>query len=324
MSAETSIEKPPSQAIDRPVTDPAARTAVVDELESQVLLIKEAMQRTLQKGVHYGTIPGTKKPSLWQPGAEMLCQMFRFQTDLIRTGEYEDWEKGVFSYTYKCRLMNRTGELITEREGTCSSKEPNYSKSDPYQIRETLMQMAQKRAYVSAVKGAGAASAIFSQDDDIVADTKADQGFGKCPWHDAPYFKTEKMRSPAHKYGPDDPLDGPLWCNEGDADPRPPRPTQQTAKWQTDYYREAVDALNTLYGAGQDSADQRSAYVSDVLGRDVITADDIKAVTDDEWIKVKESAVGDLAAMESAPEGDPAAAAEIANVGSDDAGDRPW
>lgn len=156
-------------------TQPEVRKAAVDALEAQVLLIQEAMERTLKRDVHYGTIPGTQKPSLWQPGAEMLCQMFKFQTDMTRTGDHEDWDKGVFSYTYKCRLMNRDGDLITEREATCSSKEPNYSGKNAFQIRETLMQMAQKRAYVSVVRGAGAASAIFSQDDDIVPEPTPQQ-----------------------------------------------------------------------------------------------------------------------------------------------------
>lgn len=208
----------------RDLTVPANRAAVIEDLRSQIALIQEAMDTILVRGVHYGLIPGTKRPSLWQPGAEMLCQMFRFQTDMHRTGEHEDWDAGIFSYTYKCRLANQAGELITEREATCSSQESKYKNQPAASIRETIMQMAQKRAYVSAVKASAAASATFSMDDDIVPDTSSanefrggvgrdtipepiDEGHGICPEHKVAYFMKGKMKSPAHKVGENQ------WCN---------------------------------------------------------------------------------------------------------------
>ncbi len=206
----------------RDLTSPDVRTAIMDELASQVSLIQEAMGRVLEKGVHYGTIPGTFKPSLWQPGAEALCQMFGFQTAMIRTDQYEDWEHGIFSYTYKCELRDKRGELITVREATCSTEEVRYKSAQgsgrpAAELRETIMQMAQKRAYVSAVKASAAASAIFSMDDDIVAQdrpaasSQAGSEWGVCPEHGVPFFKTRNMRGPAHK-----PVDGGSWCDYDD------------------------------------------------------------------------------------------------------------
>lgn len=61
--------------------------------------------------------------------------------------------------------------------------------------------------------------------------------------------------------------------------------------------QEALDALNSLYGAGSEYREQRIAYIKDVLSPKEINHP--KEVTDEEWVKVKESAVGDLAAMES-------------------------
>ena len=289
---DKAIEVAQPQAIDRPVTDPAARAAVVDELEAQVLLIQEAMNRALVKGVHYGLIPGTQKPSLWQPGAEMLCQMFRFQTDLTRTDQYEDWDKGVFSYTYKCRLMNRNGELITEREATCSSMEPNYKSKNAYQQRETLMQMAQKRAYVSVVKGSAAASAIFSMDDDIVPKqqpNRSEEQYGICKVHDVPFFQSTKMKKPMHPYK--NPAGGKdLWCD-----------LWMAATDPTDEARvKAMEALEALVGKGQAHAQERATYAETVLGKPAgsLTPRD---VTLEEWIRVTEMAEGDLASKNSEP-----------------------
>lgn len=160
---------------------PAVRRAAVDALEGQVLLIQEAMARTLQKGVHYGTIPGTARPSLWQPGAEMLCQMFGFKTYVEQTNAHEDWDKGLFAYQFKCTLKTKNDEHITERYATCSTRERQYQRQikdygqDPAELRETLMLMAQKRAYVAAVRSAGACSAVFTQDDDIVQNQVGNQ-----------------------------------------------------------------------------------------------------------------------------------------------------
>lgn len=210
--------------LDQRITDPAVRSRVVDELEAQVHLVREAMERTLVKGVHYGTIPGTQKPSLWQPGAEMIAQLFQFQTELVRTDQHEDWDKGIFAYTYKCRLVNRHGELITEREATCSTGEKKYARLNPVEIRETVMQMAQKRAYVSAVRGSAAASAIFSQDDDIVPDQSqgtrpGKPNYGVCPIHNAPFFKTARMNEPAHTYKDD--AGRTIWCNKSEKESLP-------------------------------------------------------------------------------------------------------
>ena len=221
----------------RDLTEPAVRKQIVDELSGQVLLVQEAMQSVLKRGVHYGVIPGTGRPSLWQPGAEALCQMFGFQTRMTRTDKTEDWAAGIFSYTYRCELLSRNGMFITDREGTCSTEEGKYkdvqsarpSPYDPAKVlrgipaaeqRETMMQMAQKRAYVSAVKASAAASAIFSMDDELVQDgapATAAGGYGKCATHGVAFFKTGKMRSPAHR------TDEGGWCNKpSEAKPRPP------------------------------------------------------------------------------------------------------
>lgn len=211
-----------TREIDPDYSDPAVRSAAVSALEGQVLLIQEAMQKTLQRGVHYGVIPGTQRPSLWQPGAEMLCQMFGFKTYMEQTAEYEDWQEGLFAYKYKCILTDRHGNHITERYATCSVRERQYKRQiaagqDPAELIETLMLMAQKRAYVAAVRAAGACSAVFTQDDDIVPDQSSGQSrrqsaAGKsninvpCQLgHDGQFWTSQKF-APAHAATP-------RWCS---------------------------------------------------------------------------------------------------------------
>ena len=174
------MELMPAEAPQRPPLDVStkeSRDAVVSDMANMISMVEDAKARILQPSIHYGFIPGTQRPSLWQPGAEILCQMFQWQTRMECTSDFQNWDNGIFAWTYKCVLSNRHGDLITEREATCSTQEPNYQRQidkglPVAQFRETVILMAQKRAYVAAVRAAGACSAIFTQDDAIVPDQK--------------------------------------------------------------------------------------------------------------------------------------------------------
>lgn len=97
---------------------------------------------------------------------------------------------------------------------------------------------------------------------------------GICSEHGVPYFMTSNMRSAAHR------TDNGGWCNKP-AEPHKPL-------WMTQQYSEAADVLAQLHG----DADARMRYVQDVIGR---TVEHPEQVTAEEWVKVKESAVQDLA-----------------------------
>ena len=47
------------------------------DVRSHVNLVQEVMKAVMLEGTHYGKIPGTPKPSLWKPGAEVLAATFR-------------------------------------------------------------------------------------------------------------------------------------------------------------------------------------------------------------------------------------------------------
>jgi len=49
----------------------------IEELMAQANKIKQAMEQAMEVDQHYGIIPGACKPSLWKPGAEKLCLLFR-------------------------------------------------------------------------------------------------------------------------------------------------------------------------------------------------------------------------------------------------------
>jgi len=149
--------------------------------------VREVTKAALQEGVDFGVIPGTDKPSLLKPGAEMLI----LAAGLGFTNERVDDDdcrthQGV---TYRCTV--RRGDIVL---ATCDGyagydesryyrsaeeserQERAYAKQDRRTPREdrfaeyrapwnTLVKMAQKRALVGAALNAVAGSGLFVTDD---------------------------------------------------------------------------------------------------------------------------------------------------------------
>jgi len=107
-------------------TDQLERLAMrPQEIVNQVALIQKIMKAIMKEGEHYGTIPGTKKPTLYQAGADKLNLAFRLEPrpEVIQSIEKEDF----ISYTVKCPLYHiPTGKLIATGIGSCNSRETKY------------------------------------------------------------------------------------------------------------------------------------------------------------------------------------------------------
>lgn len=156
----------------------------VDDVLAQRQLVLDVMTRAMKKNVHYGIIPGCKKPSLLQPGAEIICTLFqlaptyevlaterdtaaeRAWTKKTKQGKvYSGVCKGFTRYTVRCRLVHRaTDTAVAEGLGVASNWEPKFISRDPFESEETVIQFARKRALVNAARTATAASDVFTQD----------------------------------------------------------------------------------------------------------------------------------------------------------------
>src|SRR5689334_23269434 len=162
----------------------------VEALVDRVKLVKEAMQRCMVEGQHYGTVPGTKKPSLWKPGAELLGvlfqlgQRYRVQERLL--------EGGHIVYTVTCTQFFRpTGADVSEGVGCCTTMEYKYrvqteprtsengktvpSKYTPFDFYNTALKMAAKRALVAATINATGSSEMWTQDTEDNPDLYRDE-----------------------------------------------------------------------------------------------------------------------------------------------------
>ena len=166
------------------------------ELQLRVTKVKEVMASLMKQDVHYGVIPGCKKPSLYQPGAEILGMAFQLAP---RFKHEQRWRGNVFEDFCTCELYNVFGQFVGDSSRVCSTDEEKYAwrrskcpqeydkapaelkrttwkqKSDntwyeEYQIRtnpgdllNTITGMSEKRSYVGAIRRATAASEVFTE-----------------------------------------------------------------------------------------------------------------------------------------------------------------
>lgn len=137
----------------------------LEESEKRLKLFQSFVKRQMREGVDYGRIPGIPKPTLFKAGAEKLTSIYGLAPHFDIVDQVKDWEKGIFHYQMKCRLISiRNGFVMAEGIGSCNSKERRYRNQDAFTIDNTILKMAKKRALVDAVLTATRASGYFTQD----------------------------------------------------------------------------------------------------------------------------------------------------------------
>jgi hypothetical protein len=164
------------------------------EIRATVNLIQEVMQSVMKKDVHYGVIPGCKKPTLYKPGSEKLLSTFRIAIEPIVEDLSTD-DTARFRVITRATSMG-TGAYLGSGLGEASSAEEKYQwraivcqeewdatpetrrrikytrQGDSiYQVRtnvadvaNTVLKMAKKRSQIDVTLTVTAASDIFDQD----------------------------------------------------------------------------------------------------------------------------------------------------------------
>jgi hypothetical protein len=153
----------PKDLQERAAVAVAAYEAVtIDTLVERVNLLKELMKRCMVEGQHHGTIPGTKKPSLWKPGAELICVLFQLGTRYPKDSIRIERDNGHFLFTLTCELFHiPTGRVVGEGVGAGSTMEyrfriqtedrysdhgqPIKAKYTPFDFYNTVLKISRKR-----------------------------------------------------------------------------------------------------------------------------------------------------------------------------------
>jgi hypothetical protein len=191
----------------------------------------------LKKDIDYGIIKGvSKKPSLFKPGAEKLKFVYGLGAEFEIVEKTEDVDKYFIDYTYKCTIKSKEGQILAQSEGNVNSYETKYrylwkarpkpaddkmeemkaegvgrfrkinerwqwqertQNKDIYSLKNTIIKMAQKRAFVGAMLLATGASEFYTQDlEDLnITDIDYEEVEDTPPKKDTPPQKTDGQKT---------------------------------------------------------------------------------------------------------------------------------
>jgi hypothetical protein len=167
----------------RPIADAIVLAQAQDEG-------RKVIAELLRSGRDYGTVPGVSKPALFKPGAEKVNAAYglvaRFIVVEKEIDHYKsiEWSKekwvgsgrnrrkeqvagtsfGLYRYVINCELIEKaTGEVVGSSLGSASTLESKYI-DRPRDLENTIIKMAEKRAYLGATLLTHGLSEQFTQD----------------------------------------------------------------------------------------------------------------------------------------------------------------
>lgn len=191
----------------------SSRSLTAVDIRHRVNTIQEVMTAVMKRDVHYGIIPGCKKPSLYKPGSEVLLATFQIATSIHVTDLSTD-----DCIRYQVRVIGThapSGMLLGEGIGECSSNEEKYKwrkayddeysataenrrrikfgkykdkqvRTEPADVANTILKMAKKRAQIDMTLTTTGASDCFEQDvEDLPEEYLAEIATQRAPKHAA-------------------------------------------------------------------------------------------------------------------------------------------
>src|SRR6187549_1081776 len=98
-AAGVSAESGQVMALAAPVQPPADMALSFSEMRQRVEQLDAFYRGVMQRGTDYDVIPGTPKPTLLQPGAQLLDAIFGLAPVFVELpGSVEDFEHGFFAF----------------------------------------------------------------------------------------------------------------------------------------------------------------------------------------------------------------------------------
>jgi hypothetical protein len=196
LNAQTQVVEMPQRQQGGIVTSNGRMT--VADVVQHAMVVQEVMQAVMKPELHYGTIPGTPKPTLYKAGAEKLCMVFKIGDEY----RIEDLSTAdAVRYRVACIGRHQTsGVELGQGLGECSSTEEKYRwrkaicreefdatpvnmrrtkyargkggsfytqdqvRTEPADLANTVLKMASKRAKIAMVLNVLAVSDMFGQD----------------------------------------------------------------------------------------------------------------------------------------------------------------
>lgn len=171
------------------------------QVKANVQLIQQVMADVMIKDVHYGTIPGTQKPTLYKAGSEKILATFRIAAYPKEIEDLSTFDEIRYRVKVHGVAMENEQVLFGVGIGECSSNEEKYKwrkpvcdeefnetpedrkrlkwfkgygdkppyqqkqiRTNPSDVANTVLKMAKKRGQIDMTLTATGASDVFDQD----------------------------------------------------------------------------------------------------------------------------------------------------------------
>ena len=134
----------------------------------------------MKRGVDFGK-PNDKlkKPILYKAGAEIIRWSYGVFDRYELMDHIEDIETGFFMYQFKCllvKIVDGQEFAVAEGYGSANTRESNVGNASGFDVANTKLKIAEKRALMDAVIKMARLSGIFTQDmenDDFMAQAES-------------------------------------------------------------------------------------------------------------------------------------------------------
>jgi hypothetical protein len=198
------------------------------QVKANVQLIQQVMADVMIKDVHYGTIPGTQKPTLYKAGSEKILATFRIaaypkeiedlstddeiryrvkvhgvamENDMVLFGvgigecssseEKYKWRKPVCDEEYNETPEDRRRLKWFKGYGDKPPYQQKQIRTNPSDVANTVLKMAKKRGQIDMTLTATGASDVFDQDLEDLPEGLVGEVAEKKPPVKAPQKKAE-------------------------------------------------------------------------------------------------------------------------------------
>lgn len=170
-----------------------APTQTVEAFETKLGELRDFTKRNMRNGVDFGIIPGTPKPTLFKPGAEKLLRWHGLVVDTKMSGQLEVTGSVLDVDMAGSVRHASSGMVLGTVHANCNSEERRYKNARQKgqqtlaDQKNTIIKMADKRAWVAAALLYTMASEAYTQDIEDTAgvapegSTASAQATGNCP-----------------------------------------------------------------------------------------------------------------------------------------------
>lgn len=154
--------------------EPTTETGQIDIVgaSNRLNAMMQFVKQNLRKGRDYMSIGGGK-PTLLKSGAEKMNILMGYSATYDKTKEVMNPTDQTYYVEIKCVLRHaKSNCIVAEGIASCNNKEKARMNIPFYDSLNTVLKVAEKRAYVAATLNANALSQFYTQDLDDTTPVK--------------------------------------------------------------------------------------------------------------------------------------------------------